>query len=232
VDENAPKLWTPSAPVLGASVSEIVKAYSLFLEVRYPAHHRAFGLRSATDSNAANAEAVMFSWLRSQSLSPTLADDPGYGGPDFLCSPPRAAPFLLEVTSLKPDTVAERSGWPDELSDRAHSFAMITPSLWSKTRNKAYQLGGHQIARILAVCLTHVRAGALLGALAAEWLMTSDPKLSVPVGAPMSAVREVTDLRKSANANFMLSACSILSRRFRLTITPSSNFRSCASNGP
>ncbi len=39
---------------------------------------------------------------------------------------------------------------------------------------------------------------ALLGALAAEWLMTSQPKLSVPVGSPLTAVREVTDLSKSA----------------------------------
>jgi len=197
-DEDSLKLWTPGERVLGASISEIVKAYSLLLEVRYPDHHRAFHLRTASDANAANAEAVAFSWLRWHGLSPTLSDAPGLGGPDFLCSPMLAAPFLIEVTSLRPDAVSERSGWPDELNDRAHSFAMITPNLWSKTRNKASQLGGHEIARVLAICLTHMGAGALLGTLAAEWLMTSPPKLSVPVGGPITAIREVTDLRKSA----------------------------------
>ena len=198
VDEDAPELWTPDARTLGASVSEIVQAYSVFLEVHYPDHLRAFRLRTASELNAASAEAVIFSWLRWHSLSPAPADAPGLGGPDFLCSPPLGAPFLLEVTSLNPDAVSQRSGWPEELSDRAHSFAMITPQLWSKAKNKAAQLGGHEVARILAVCLTHVGAGALLSTLAAEWLMTSEPKLSVPVGGSKMAIREVTDLSKSA----------------------------------
>jgi len=197
-DEDAPKLWTPDARVLGASIAEIVKAYSLFLEVRYPDHYRAFQFRTTSDSNAANAEAVVFSWLRLQGLSPTLADTPGLGGPDFLCSPMSFAPFLIEVTSLKPEVVSERSGWPDELNDRTHSFAMITPNLWSKTKNKAAQLGGHEIARVLAICLTHMGADVLLGSLAAKWLVTSQPKISVPINGPITDAREVTDLSKSA----------------------------------
>jgi hypothetical protein len=197
-EEDFPRLWTPNARVLGATVSEVVKAYSLLLEIRYPDHFRAFRLRTVNDPTAANAEAVMFSWLRWHGFSPTPADAPGLGGPDFLCSPPLAAPFLLEVTSLKPDAVSQRSGWPDELTDKAHAFAMITPKLWSKAKNKAAQLGGHEIARILAVCLTHTGADVLLSTLAAQWLMTSDPKLSVPVGSPITAVREVTNLSKSA----------------------------------
>lgn len=197
-DEDLPRLWTPDARVLGASVSDVVKAYSLLLEVRYPDHDRAFRLRTVSDPNAANAEAVMFSWLRWHGFSPTPADAPGLGGPDFLCSPPLAAPFLLEVTSLSPDAVSQRSGWPDELSDKARSFAMITPNLWSKAKNKASQLGGHEIARVLAVCLAHIGADALLSTLAAQWLMTSEPKLSALVGGPIRAIREVTDLSKSA----------------------------------
>jgi hypothetical protein len=197
-DEDSPKLWTPEPRVLGARVSEIVKAYSLLLEVRYPDHYRAFQLRTVSDPDAANAEAAMFSWLRWHGFSPTPADTPGLGGPDFLCSPPLAAPFLLEVTSLNPDAVSRRSGWPDELSDKAHSFAMITPNLWSKAKNKASQLGGHEIPRILAVCVEHAGADVLLSTLAAEWLMISEPKLSVPVGSPATAIREVTDLSKSA----------------------------------
>jgi hypothetical protein len=197
-DEDSPKLWTPDARVLGVSVSDVVKAYSLFLEVRYPDHYGAFRLRTLSDPNGANAEAVMFSWLRWHGFSPTPADVPGLGGPDFLCTPPLAAPFLLEVTSLNPDAVSQRSGWPDALNEKAHLFAMITPNLWSKAKNKAAQLGGHEVARVLAVCLAHVGADALLSTLAAQWLMTSEPKLSVPVGAPATAIREVTDLSKSA----------------------------------
>jgi hypothetical protein len=90
VNEDASKLWTPDARTLGASVSEIVQAYSVFLEVHFPDQHRTFRLRTVSDPNAANAEAVIFSWLRWHSLSPTPADAPGSGGPDFLCSPRRS----------------------------------------------------------------------------------------------------------------------------------------------
>jgi hypothetical protein len=197
-DDSTPTLWTPAPRILGASIGDVVKAYSLLLEIRYPDHHKAFQLRTASNPAAANAEAAVFSWLRWQGLSPTPSDAPGVGGPDYLCSPMLSKAFLIEVTSLNPEAVSVRSGWPDGLSERAHAFAMITPNLWSKAKAKASQLGGHEVARVLAICLTHMGSGALLGTLAAEWLMTSQPKLSVPVGAPVTAVREVTDLGKSA----------------------------------
>jgi hypothetical protein len=196
--KGASKLWTPAPRVLCAGIGDVVKAYSLLLEIRHPDHHRAFQLRSASDPVAANAEAVVFSWLRSQGMEPSLSDAPGTGGPDYLCSPRSSSPFLIEVTSLDPDAASARSGWPNELSDRAQSFAMITPSLWSKAKGKASQLGGHEVARVLAICLTHVGAGALLGTLAAEWFMTSEPTISVALGRPISDVQEVTDLGKSA----------------------------------
>jgi hypothetical protein len=75
---------------------------------------------------------------------------------------------------------------------------MITPNLWYKTKNKAAQLGGHEIARVHAICLTHIGADVLLGTLAAQWLMTSQPKLSVPIGVPITTIGEITDLSKSA----------------------------------
>lgn len=178
--EEIPKLWTPDVRVLGASIAEVVKAYALLLEVRYPQHDRAFDLRTKSDPLAANAEAVVFSWLRWHGMSPTLSDDPGIGGPDYLCSPKLCKPFMIEVTTLKSETVSGRSGWPDQLDDRVRSFAMITPNLWSKTKAKAPQLGGHETARVLAICLTHAGAGVLLGSLAAEWLMTSQPNSRFP----------------------------------------------------
>jgi hypothetical protein len=78
-DKDSPRLWTPEALVFGASIAETVAAYSLLLELRYPDHHREFQLRTASDPNAANAEAIVFSWLRWQRLSPTPSDAPGLG---------------------------------------------------------------------------------------------------------------------------------------------------------
>jgi hypothetical protein len=168
------------------------------LEIRYPDHHKSFRDRLENDCHAAQAEAVMFSWLRSQQMMPTLADVPGAGGPDFFCSPDSAEPFLIEVTSLKTDAIEQRSGWPDELTQRADSFGMITPNLWSKTRAKARQLGDRPVGRVLAICLSHIGAGALLGTLAAEWSMTSEPKIVARLSAPLGSIQQVTDLRKAA----------------------------------
>lgn len=191
------EIWVPQENRLRTTVADIVRAYTLLLEIR-PDHHRSFRSRLESDPDAARAEAVVFSWLRSRRMMPTLSDAPGTGGPDYLCLPDSDEPFLIEVTSLKKDAVEQRSGWPDELSERAQSFGMITPNLLSKARAKARQLGGHDVGRVLAICLSHIGAGALLGTLAAEWLMTSEPKLSVPIGVSSGAVRQVTDLSKAA----------------------------------
>lgn len=48
-----------------------------------------------------------------------------------VCVPESNGPFLIEVTSLNRDAVEQRSGWPDQLDERAHAFSMITPNLWS-----------------------------------------------------------------------------------------------------
>ena len=84
-DTPEPQIWVPEHADVGATVADIVRAYSLLLEVRCPDHHRSFQIRAASDPDAANAEAVVFSWLRSQGMSPTPSDAPGIGGHDYLC---------------------------------------------------------------------------------------------------------------------------------------------------
>jgi hypothetical protein len=109
--------------------------------------------------------------------------------------------LLVEVTSLNREAVERRSGWPDELSTRAGSFGMITPNLWSKAKAKAPQLADVDATRVLVVCLSHIGASALLGTLAAEWLMISEPKIEVPlaqIGVDAPPPRSVTDFRNAA----------------------------------
>ena len=143
----------------------------------------------------------MFSWLRAWRYKPMIADLPGVGGPDFLCAPEGEQPFVVEVTTLNAEAVSGRSGWPNELNDRVGNFSMITPSLWSKTKSKAAQLASQACPRVLAICLAHVASSALLGTLAARWLMTSEPRLVAPIvqdGQAPEPVREVTDLKNAA----------------------------------
>jgi hypothetical protein len=208
VEDKEPKevLWVPRKDrrtSLGDSVGDVVNAYAAFLEVRHKDHRKQFEARLRADPDAAKAEAVIFSWLRMQGLGPHVAESTTSGGSDFLCVSEgikHKQPFLLEVTTLKREAVEQRSGWPDELNDVAHSFSMITLNLWSKARYKAPQLAEQKVPRVLAICLTHVGASVLLGTLAAKWLMMSESKIAVPVTpeGPMAPPRAVTNLRKSA----------------------------------
>jgi hypothetical protein len=60
---------------------------------------------------------------------------------------------------------------------------MITPQLAGKAKRKARQLatGQTDVPRVLAICLAHPGASALLSTLAAEWLMVPDLTMQVPI---------------------------------------------------
>jgi hypothetical protein len=202
-EEPQAELWSPDQgrrSSAGDTVEDVVNAYLLFLEVRHPDHLKLFRDRLKMDPDAAKAEAVVFSWLRRERCCPRIAESPRTGGADYRCIPESKNPFLVEVTHLDRDAVKQRSGWPDQLSDIAHTFSMITPNLRSKTQAKVPQLAGQDAPRVLAICLAHVGASALLGTLAAEWLMISELRIEMPIaleGEPAPA-RTVTDLKKSA----------------------------------
>ena len=192
--DSTEDLWTPGQSFdPNVSVEAVLESYSVFLETFHRDRWELFKHLLQNDRDAALAEAVVFSWMQHERLNPDVAENPSTGGVDFRCTPRGASPFLLEATSLNSKAVTDRSGWPDHLDGVARSFGMITPNLWSKARKKAGQLAGAPEPRVLAVCSTHVGADVLLGTIAAEWLMTSEPKIAV--GATTVSV---TDLRKAA----------------------------------
>lgn len=164
-----PELWVPRETKFfeGDRLKDIVEAYSLYLEICYPDHHKRYQQLLEANRGGAVAEAVVFSWLRFDRLQPAVSEDSSKGGPDFMCRG-RHGFFLVEATVLDATAVENRSGWPNELDDTARAFSMITPNLWSKTLHKAGQLADQEMPRLLAICLSHVGASALLGALAAR----------------------------------------------------------------
>jgi len=187
--------------VQGDSLKDVAQAYSVFLEVCATGHHKAFLNRLKSDPEAAKAEAAVFSWLRAKTLVPNINEIAGKGGIDYLCSP-NGIPFLLEVTCLSKAAVIDKSGWPDSLDEVAHSFSMITPQLAGKGKSKAPQLSTGQagIPRVLAICLAHPGASAMLGTLAAQWSMVSDPKIQAPIvaqGTELGPTRLVSDLKRA-----------------------------------
>jgi hypothetical protein len=183
-------------------LENVTKAYSVFLEVCAADQHTAFLNRLTSAPDAAKAEAAVFSWLRAGKLAPIINEQVGRGGIDYLCSPPNSIPFLLEVTSLSKAAVVSKSGWPDSLDEVAQAFSVITPQLAGKGQSKAPQLATGQVGipRVLAICLAHPGASALLSTLAAEWLMVSDPVIQMPIaaqGKEPGPARLATDLKRS-----------------------------------
>jgi len=146
-------------------------------------HCTQFLKREKSDPKAAQAEAVVFSWLWAEKLRPCLFEDAGTGGPDYCCTHSGGRRFLVEATSLDSEAVSERSGLPAEITGPGGgAFSLITEKLKDKARSKASQLGGRGVPTVLAITSDHAFASLLMDKLAAEYLMTSAPQLNVPIG--------------------------------------------------
>jgi hypothetical protein len=180
------------------STTEVIESYKRFLEVKYPSHFQSYCKRLKDNPESAKAEAIVFSFLRSNFYDVTLAEDISTGGVDFLCKL-NDVDFLVEVTCLEAEPIAVQSGWKNEFPQDGSggSFSMITHMLRTKASSKAAQLSGHGIPRILAITCEHVAADVLLGPHAAEILLTSDTLIEVPIGKPNEKINLITNLKDS-----------------------------------
>lgn len=185
--------------VRGVSVDHVVDSYWIFLaRNHYDLHLEAFKRRLSSDAKAAEAEAVIFSFLWSAKLTPDVFEDPSKGGPDFRCRPRKTEGFLVEVTSLESGPVARMSNLPETITGSGGgAFGLITPLLRGKATAKATQFGNAPLPRVLAIACSHAFSGILMDRLAAENLLVSDYMISVPFGEPSKPAIQVTDLRRS-----------------------------------
>jgi hypothetical protein len=184
-------------------INKTIETYKEFLMVKYPSHFRPFCRRLNSKPESAKAEAVTFSLFRSVTEDVKVAEDVATGGADFLCLVDNTD-FIVEVTCLEGEAVAGQSGWPNEVPKGASagSFGMITHMLRTKASKKAPQLSCYQMPRVLAITSEH-HAHALLGPPAAETLLTSDTKITVPIGQHIDEnVHLTTDLKDSVFFKF------------------------------
>jgi hypothetical protein len=181
------------------SVDDIVDSYWKFLSRNYyDAHLKRFKDRLSADPKAAEAEAVVFSVLWSAQLRPDIFEDNSAGGPDFRCEPSPDGAFLVEVKSLDSEAISARSALPLTINGAGgQAFGLITDKLCSAAQSKASQLGGRGMSGVLAIASSHAFAGLLMDRGAAEYLMTSAPHISVPIGSTRKAGQWQTDLRNA-----------------------------------
>jgi len=178
------------------SIDEIVDSYKTYLEVKHADHHSKYVKRKKYNSESARAEAVLFALLRQLTDSTTVHEDPSTGGPDFLCKKEHMS-FLVEVTSMKTTTVEQASGLKNTPSQGATSFSLITHVLRNTASNKAFQLSGFEVPRILAVTTEHIDGSVLFGPGAAKILLTGETKISYPIDSPESSTQVITNLNDS-----------------------------------
>ncbi len=179
-------------------INEIVDDYKTYLTVKYPSHLDPFNSRFKNSPESARAEAVLFSILRANFKSVSLAEDINSGGPDFFCKTEETQ-FLLEVRSLKADTLENQSGIKSKIPENASGqwFSMITDVLRTTASDKAMQVSGFPMPRILAITTEHLAGDFLLGSHAAELMLTSDSKIAVPINQPKEKTHLVTELKDS-----------------------------------
>jgi hypothetical protein len=183
-----------------------VESYKKFLSVKYPSHYKLFCDRLDSKPESARAEAVTFCLLRSQFEDVTIAEDVVTGGADFFCVT-ESGKIIVEVTSTESEAVAAQSGWPSGIPEdgSSGSFGLITHMLRTKASEKASQLSGYEMPRILAITCEHIGADVLLGPLGAEMFLTSDTKITVPIaaGEPIEdRIHLTTDLKDSVFFRF------------------------------
>jgi hypothetical protein len=165
------------------SLEEVIHAHAEYLRAEYPAYYEKFVNLLRADREAAMGEATVFCLLRTYfRAEPEPADEPGKGGVDFVCRRGTPDEFVVEVTSLKPQAVAAQSDIPASINDSVRgTFRMTTDQLFSTVRDKADQLADYPCPRVLAITSTHHASQYLLGTTGAEYLLTSEPRITYPV---------------------------------------------------
>ena len=181
-----------------AMVEDVVEFYRCFLNRNHLSGHlKRFEDRLNADPKAAEAEAVVFSWLRAERLSPDIFEDNSKGGPDFQCNGTNG--FLVEVTSLDSESVSRKSGFPLKITDSGgQAYSLITGKLYSAVQGKAKQLGGQSLPTVLAITSAYDYSGLLMDQMAARNLLIGDPYFSVPMGPNAGPAQSVTSLKNAA----------------------------------
>lgn len=197
--------------ILGSSVDEVVKSYKTYLEVKYPNHLQELKKREKSNPDGVRFEAAIFSMARSYNCQPSIGEVIGEGGVDFLCKDNNHN-FILEVTHLDTNSIEKQTGLSNKpVNGEARFFSMITHVLKGRATSKAKQVANYNMPRLLCIGASHTASTLLLGKQAAEWLLTSETKISIPIGVPNAESKIITDLDKSVffrfNKNGKIEPC-------------------------
>ena len=164
------------------TTTDLINHYKRFLNIKCPTRVKPYSVLLNHQPASAKAEAVSFSFFDAKVDEVRVEEDTVKGGVDFRCKID-ALDFVVEVTHLEAENVAEASGVKNEIHTESSvgSHRWITHLLRSKVSSKTKQMSGYDCPRILVITSDHVDAMSLMSSrIAAEFLLTSDTKISIP----------------------------------------------------
>ena len=189
------------------NIEGVLDSYSGYLHSGHPKNANRFDLARKLDREGAIAEAITFAMLQTMDLQPEIHEQVGIGGADFICCGSRGplfkrSPedrFVVEATSLSPDAVSNRSNIPNEVPEGIGgcAFGLLTQNICNKAKDKAPQLEGYAMPRVLAIASSHFGIAMLFDRGPAEWALVSDPHFRHEIGSKVADPSQYTDLDRS-----------------------------------
>lgn len=188
------------------TTTDLINDYKYFLNNKCPTRVKSYNDLLNDKPKSAKAEAVSFSFLDDKVDEVCVEEVTEKGGVDFRCQIDYSE-FVAEITYLKAENVAGASGVKNEIPTESSvgSHRRITHLLRSKVSSKTKQMSGYDCPRILIITSDHVAAMSLMSnRLAAEFLLTSDTKISIPDPRcnPKPSLGLETDLEQSVFFRF------------------------------
>ena len=160
---------------MAADAGYVLESYADYLLAH--GHRKLWAQFRKRPREAQIAEAMVFRALQDLGANPAIADQPGRGGPDFLCLGGTPQQFMVEATSLLPDRVTKQSRIPNRVPEdmEGGAFGLLTAQIDETATRKRLQFKNLGMPGILAIASTHFGAPLLMDAQAAMNALISQP---------------------------------------------------------
>ena len=181
--------------ILTVSKQKVGERFMSWLEANHPDRAKDWQRKREAQPEPFAAEAVIWETVtRRFGATIEVADE--HGGPDFKCVKDGFT-FFVEVASLDSESVAKRTGLPNDWEPGARSFGFDHVKVRDVVKKKRKQLGNQPHPVVLAVCCEHARSSLLFNELGCREMMFGTLGFSIPLGQESPVVRDIAKFKDS-----------------------------------
>lgn len=147
--------------IVGTSVSDVCDSYKKLLAQGHANYLGTFVSRENQYPDGARLEAVVYSIMRSLGLRVQIEESLRSGGADFICHADSGT-FVLEVTTIHTSAMERKTGMKHDQRGVPGGFYRPYPTLYQKLLDKANQVSGYSLPRVVGIGTFHNEARTLL----------------------------------------------------------------------